>query len=35
MNPETAELVRYRLARAHESVAEARFLLANDHVRTA
>ena len=34
MNPETAELVRYRLARAHESVAEARLLLANDHVRT-
>ena len=35
MKPETAELVRYRLARAHESLAEARLLLANDHVRTA
>ena len=35
MTPETAELIRYRLARAIESVAEARLLLANDHVRTA
>ena len=35
MKPETAELVRYRLTRAHESLAEARLLLANDHVRTA
>jgi uncharacterized protein (UPF0332 family) len=35
MSPEIAELVRYRLARAHESLAEARLLLANDHVRTA
>jgi len=35
MSPETGELVRYRLARAHESVAEARLLLANDHIRTA
>ncbi len=34
MTPETAELVRYRLARASESLAEARLLLANDHVRT-
>jgi hypothetical protein len=35
VKPETAELVRYRLTRAHESLAEARLLLANDHVRTA
>ena len=35
MSPEIAELVRYRVARAHESLAEARLLLANDHVRTA
>ena len=35
MTPETAELVRYRLARSHESLAEARLLLTNDHVRTA
>ena len=35
MKPETAELVRYRLTRAHESLAEAKLLLANDHVRTA
>ena len=34
MKPETAELVRYRLTRARESLAEARLLLANDHVRT-
>jgi uncharacterized protein (UPF0332 family) len=35
MTPETAELVRYRLARATESLAEVKLLLANDHVRTA
>ncbi len=35
MTPETAELVRYRLARATESLAEAKLLLANDHVRMA
>jgi hypothetical protein len=35
MNPEVAELVRYRLARARESLAEAELLFANDHVRTA
>jgi uncharacterized protein (UPF0332 family) len=35
MTPETAELVRYRLARATESLAEAKLLLTNDHVRTA
>ena len=35
MSPERAELVGYRLARAHESLAEARLLLVNDHVRTA
>lgn len=35
MKPEVAELVRYRLARARESLAEAELLLANDHVRTA
>ncbi len=35
MKSETAELVRYRLTRAHESLAEARLLLTNDHVRTA
>ncbi len=35
MKPEVAELVRYRLARARESFAEAELLLANDHVRTA
>jgi uncharacterized protein (UPF0332 family) len=35
MTRETAELVRYRLARAAESLAEANLLLANDHARTA
>jgi hypothetical protein len=35
MTPETAELVRYRLARARESVDEAALLLGNGHVRTA
>jgi hypothetical protein len=35
MKPEVAELIRYRLARAQESLAEAELLLANDHVRTA
>jgi len=35
VKPEVAELVRYRLARARESFAEAELLLANDHVRTA
>ena len=35
MTPEAAELVRYRLARARESIAEAALLYANDHVRTA
>ena len=35
MTSERAELIRYRLARAAESVAEAKLLLANDHVRTA
>ena len=35
MKPETAELVRYRLARSHESLAEARLLLTHDQVRTA
>ena len=35
MKPETAELARYRLTRARESLAEARLLLDNDHVRTA
>jgi uncharacterized protein (UPF0332 family) len=34
VTPETAELVRFRLTRAHESLAEARLLLANDHLRT-
>ena len=32
MKPETAELVSYRRTRAHESLAEARLLLANDRV---
>jgi len=32
VTPEQAEIVRYRLARAKESVAEARLPLANDHV---
>jgi uncharacterized protein len=35
MKPEVAELVRYRLARAKESLAEAELLLANGHVQTA
>jgi len=35
MRPETAELVRYRLARSAESIVEAKLLLANGHVRTA
>ena len=35
MNPEATALVRYRLARARESLAEAELLFANDHVRTA
>jgi hypothetical protein len=35
MTPEAVELVRYRLARARESIAEAVLLFANDHVRTA
>jgi len=35
MTPGAAELVRYRLARARESIAEAVLLFANDHVRTA
>jgi hypothetical protein len=35
VKPEVAELVRYRLARARESLAEAELLLGNDHVRTA
>ncbi len=35
MKPESAELIRYRLTRAHESLAEARLLFANDHVQTA
>jgi uncharacterized protein (UPF0332 family) len=35
MKPEVAELIRYRLARARESLAEAELLLPNDHVRTA
>lgn len=35
MTPEQGELVRYRLARATESLDEARLLLANGHVRTA
>lgn len=35
MTPEQGELVRYRLARAMESLEEARLLLTNGHVRTA
>ncbi len=35
MTPEQGELVRYRLARAMESLDEARLLFANGHVRTA
>ena len=35
MTPETAELVRYRLARSTEALEEATLLLAHDHVRTA
>jgi len=35
VKPEAAELVRYRLARTRESIAEAALLFANDHVRTA
>jgi len=35
MTPEAMELVRYRLARARESLAEAALLFANNHVRTA
>ena len=35
MTPEAVELIRYRLARATESIAEAKLLLANDFVRTA
>ena len=35
MTPEAVELVRYRLAQARESIAEAALLFANDHVRTA
>jgi uncharacterized protein len=35
MTPESMELVRYRLARARESLAEAALLFANNHVRTA
>jgi hypothetical protein len=35
MTPETAELVRYRLGRATEALAEAALLLGHDHVRTA
>lgn len=35
MTPEAAELVRYRLARATESIAEAKLLLTNGHTRTA
>ena len=35
MKPEVAELIRYRLAQARESLAEAELLLANGHVRTA
>ena len=32
MTPETAELVRYRLGRATEALAEAALLLGHDHV---
>lgn len=35
MTAERGELVRYRLARAKESLGEARLLLANGHIRTA
>jgi len=35
MTPEQGQLVRYRLARAMESLDEARLLLANGHIRTA
>lgn len=35
MTPETTELVRYRLVRAAESLAEAKLLFENDHVQTA
>jgi hypothetical protein len=35
MTPETAELVRYRLARSTEALAEATLLLDHGHVRTA
>jgi uncharacterized protein (UPF0332 family) len=35
MTPEQSELVRYRLARAMESLGEARLLLTNNDVRTA
>jgi uncharacterized protein (UPF0332 family) len=35
MTSERTELIRYRLARAEESLAEAKLLLANNYVRTA
>ncbi len=35
MTPEQGELIRYRLARAMESLDEARLLFTNGHVRTA
>jgi len=35
MRPEEVELVRYRMARAKESIEEARLLLASDHLHTA
>jgi len=35
MTPEQGQLVRYRFARAMESLDEARLLLANGHIRTA
>jgi len=34
VRPEQGKLVRYRLARAKESLTEAKLLLANDHVWT-
>jgi uncharacterized protein (UPF0332 family) len=35
MTPETVALIRYRMARANEALAEATLLLAHEHVPTA
>ncbi|MEI8191738.1 MAG: hypothetical protein WCI75_18650 [candidate division NC10 bacterium] len=32
MTPETVALIRYRMARANEALAEATLLLAHEHV---